>query len=68
MAPHVALETTLGPSSTTQRPLTSFLITCLAHNAALERTRRTLLPLKNNYKELPQRELATPVLDGPGLY
>ena len=60
MAPHVALETTLGPTSTTQRPLSSFLIACLAHNAALERTRRALLPLKNNYKELPQRELATP--------
>ena len=41
---------------------------CLAQNAELERTRWALLPLKNNYKELPQRELATPVLDGPGLY
>ena len=67
MAPHVALETTLGPTSTTQ-PLGSFLIACLAQNAALERTRWAMLPLKNNYKELPQRELATPVLDGPGLY
>ena len=41
----------LGPTSTTQRPLSSFLIACLAHNAALERTRRALLPLILGYTD-----------------
>ena len=36
IAPHVALETTLGPPSTTQRPLSNTLRACITPNVAFK--------------------------------